>query len=335
MCLRACRQKLQVDFKATYRKTREGLRTAKGRNILTFFVFLAISTVFWFLLALNDDIQKDYTLPVSLEDFPRNVTLISGINPTVGVSVKDKGSSLMKFSFGNDPKIKLRYDDFTKLNDSVLIINQTQLSTAVRSTFGAGANIIGIRPDSLRIVYTANPPVKVPVRVMADIRTEPRFAYCGHPECSVDSVELYSNSAERFEIESVATRPIVLANLTDTTKVEIPLDVPSGMRAIPSTVRVTFPVEPLVSRSQSVPVEVMDLPPSRKLVTFPPVVEVSYLLPRSMYNIDKLVVKATVDYTAAHSGAKVLPVRISRMPGFVRGVTVNPSHVEYVIERID
>ena len=46
------------------------LRTAKGRNILTFLVFLAISTIFWFLLALNDDVQENYGLPVKLEDFP-------------------------------------------------------------------------------------------------------------------------------------------------------------------------------------------------------------------------------------------------------------------------
>lgn len=324
-----------VGFKALYNRMSEGLRTAKGRNILTFLVFLAISTVFWFLLALNDDVQRDYTLPVVLEEFPPKVTLISGFNPTLSVSLKDKGSSLMKFSFGNDPKIKLRYDDFTRLNDSVLIITQSQLNTAVRSTFGAGVNIIGMRPDSLRVMYTANPGIKVPVRVVADIRTEPQFAYSGHPDCSVDSVEIFSNSPDRFKIESVGTKPIVLANLTDTTSVEAPLRVPAGMRAIPSSLKISFPVEPLVSRTQKVPVEVVNLPPSRRLVTFPPVVEVSCLLPKSMYNVENLVVKATVDYSAANNSTRTLPVRLSRLPGFVRGVTVTPSQVEYVIERID
>lgn len=324
-----------MDFKILYRRISEVLRTAKGRNVLTFLIFLAISTVFWFLLALNDDVQKDYTIPVSLEDFPPKVTLISGLNPTLGVSVKDKGSSLMKFSFGNDPKIRLRYDDFTRLNDSVLLINQSQLSSAVRSTFGAGVNIIGMRPDSLRIIYTENPGIKVPVRVVADIRTEPQYAYSGHPECNVDSVTIYSNSPGRFELNYISTKRIVLANLADTTSVETPLSVPSGMRAIPSTVRVQFPVEPLVSRTQKVPVEVVNRPYSRKLVTFPPVVEVSYLLPKSMYNVENLVVKASVDYNGASNDTKTLPVRISRLPAFVRGVTVTPAQVEYVIERID
>lgn len=324
-----------MDFKHIYNRLREGLRSAKGRNILTFFIFLAISTVFWFLLALNDDIQKDYTLPVALDDFPDGITLISGMNPSLSVTVKDKGSSLMKYNFGNDPKIKIRYDDFTRLNDSVLLITPAQLSSAVRSTFGTGVNIIGMRPDSLRIIYTANPGIKIPLHIKADIRTEPQYAYSGHPVCSADSVVIFSNSSDRFKLDHVSSRPIVLANLTDTTDVEVAVEVPHGMRAIPSTVRVKFPVEPLVSRQQKVAVEVVNLPPSRKLVTFPAVVEVNYLLPRSMYNIENLIVKATVDYSAASSHTKYLPVKLSRLPGFARGVTVNPPQVEYVIERVD
>ena len=97
-----------MNIKNIYYKIKEGLRTTKGRNILTFFIFLAISTVFWFLLALNDDIQKDYNIPVLLDGFPEDVTLLSGYDPTLSVTVKDKGSSLMRFEWGNQPTMKLR-----------------------------------------------------------------------------------------------------------------------------------------------------------------------------------------------------------------------------------
>ena len=69
-----------------------------GRNALTFFVFLLISTVFWFLMALNDEVQRDFRLPVTLVDFPEDVTIISGVTATVNVTVKDKESSLVKFA---------------------------------------------------------------------------------------------------------------------------------------------------------------------------------------------------------------------------------------------
>ncbi|MDE7119568.1 MAG: hypothetical protein K2O10_03070, partial [Muribaculaceae bacterium] len=49
---------------------KEGLRTVKGRNALTFFIFLLISAVFWVLMALNDEVQHDYKLQLRLAGFP-------------------------------------------------------------------------------------------------------------------------------------------------------------------------------------------------------------------------------------------------------------------------
>ena len=125
-----------------YRTVSEALRTSKGRNILTFLVFLAISAVFWLLLALNDDVQQDYNIPVQLEGFPEDVTLLSGYNTTLSVAVKDKGSSLMKYEFGNNPTMKLNFDDFINTGDTVLTIRASQLNSAVRSIFGNGVELL-------------------------------------------------------------------------------------------------------------------------------------------------------------------------------------------------
>ena len=146
-----------------YRTVSEALRTSKGRNILTFLVFLAISAVFWLLLALNDDVQQDYNIPVQLEGFPEDVTLLSGYNTTLSVAVKDKGSSLMKYEFGNNPTMKLNFDDFINTGDTVLTIRASQLNSAVRSIFGNSASVVAMRPDSLKMTYTSNPGIKVPV----------------------------------------------------------------------------------------------------------------------------------------------------------------------------
>lgn len=311
------------------------LRTAKGRNILTFLVFLAISTVFWFLLALNDDVQENYGLPVELEDFPENVTILSGYNPMLNVTVKDKGSSLMKFSWGHNPHMKLRYEDFARPNDTTLLLNAAQLNSAVRGVFGTSASIVTLRPDSLRLTYTANPGVKVAVNVVSDIRTLPQYAYAGHPLVSVDSVMLYSNSPRRLRVHHLSTMPITLADLADTISMDVKLDVPPGMRAVPSVIKVSFPVEPLVAKQQSVPIEVINTPHGVRVVTFPAMAEVSYLLPKSIYSSEMAKVKAVVDYNAITSSSKSLPVTLSKLPSHFRSVSATPAKVEFVIERAD
>lgn len=318
-----------------YYNLKEGLRTSKGRNILTFFIFLAISTVFWFLLALNDDIQKDYHIPVVLDGFPEDLTLLSGYDPSLNVTVKDKGSSLIRYEWGNTPTIKLRYDDFKNTSDSILIFSGSQLNSALRGVFGTAASIVSIKPDSLKFAYTTNPAIKVAVSIDCDIHTQPQYAYGGHPLASVDSILLFSNSPDRYKIHSISTKPIILGDLADTTEVTAILDVPGGMRAVPSTISVKFPVEPLVAKKQSVPVEVINVPMGQKIVTFPSITEVSYLIPKSMYNMGNAHIRATVDYNDIHTNETSLYISLSKLPAYFRNPSLSPDHVEYVIERID
>ncbi len=107
------------------------------------------------------------------------------------------------------------------------------------------------------------------------------------------------------------------------------------MRAVPASIKVSFPVEPLVSKQQSVPIEVKNIPYGERVVTFPAMVEVSYLLPKSMYGGDALSIKAVVDYNDITSSSRTLPVSISKLPSHCKGVGVHPSEVEYVVERVD
>ena len=219
-----------MDYKARYRKLKEDLRTTTGRNVLTFMVFFLISTVFWFLLALNDEVQKDYRIPLKLEDFPRDMTIISGNVPVINVTVKDKGSALAKFSWGATPSLKLRYENFSRLADNHLLLSESQLNSAMRGIFGNSASIVAVRPDSLHLSYTTNPGIPVRVIVDADVSTLPQYEVFGTPRISTDSVLLYSNLKSRLKVKELYTYPITLTELSDTTTVEVRLKVPKRPR---------------------------------------------------------------------------------------------------------
>lgn len=315
-----------------YDKVKEGLRTVKGRNALTFLVFLAISAVFWVLMALNDEVQHDYRLKLKLAGFPDNMTIISGANPTVSVSVKDKGSALMKFTWNTQPELTVNYDEFSKAGDHNLLMTQAQLNSAVRNIFGSSATIIAVRPDSLSLHYTTNPGVPVKVRIDADVRPAPSAVAFGRVTLSTDTVMLYSNSKERSRIKTLTTQPIILTGLTDTAHVSAALIVPPGMRAVPSQIKVTIPVEPLVTKTRKVEISQRNVPAGKRLVTFPSMAEVDYLLPKSLYNSDSSPVKVVVDFSAYRPGEKKLPVTVLPLPNYYRFVSVRPSEVEFVIE---
>lgn len=324
-----------MDYKARYRKLKEDLRTTTGRNVLTFMVFFLISTVFWFLLALNDEVQKDYRIPLKLEDFPRDMTIISGNVPLINVTVKDKGSALAKFSWGATPSLKLRYENFTRLADNHLLLSESQLNSAMRGIFGNSASIVAVRPDSLHLSYTTNPGIPVRVIVDADVSTLPQYEVFGTPRISTDSVLLYSNLKSRLKVKELYTYPITLTELSDTTTVEVRLNVPEGMKAVPSTVRVTFPVEPLVSKTRELKIEPINVPHGMRLVTFPAIAEATCLLPKSLYSSGATPMKAVVDYRDITPGKKTLPVRLQGIPPYYKSTSLSTSSVEFLLEKTD
>jgi len=321
-----------LELQIIIKNIREGLRSTKGRNVLTFLIFLLISTVFWVLLALNDYVQKDYAVPVFIEDFPDGTTILSGQNPVLSITVKDKGSDLMKFSWGHNPSMKLNFADFAQPNDSTLLLSQTKLNSAVRSIFGTGATIVATRPDSLKLLYTSQPGVKVALNVRSNIHTQPQYIYAGHPVTAVDSVMLYANSPDLYKIQSLSTTEVTLANITDSITMNVKVAVPKGMRAIPSSVRVTFPVEPLVAKKLTVPIKVVNVPIGVRLLTFPSMTEVSYLLPKSMYGSEIPDIQATVDFNQITPASTTLGVSLQKLPEQYRSITLNPAEVEFVVE---
>ncbi len=322
-----------VEYKKYYKKLKEDLRTTTGRNVLTFLVFLLISTIFWLLMALNDEIQKDYKIPLQLDDFPSEMTIISGNVPTVNVTIKDKGSALAKFAWGSNPVLKLRYENFSKPSDYNLLLNEAQLNSAVRSVFGSSASILAIKPDSLHLYYTNNPGIPVKVSVDADISTLPQYEIFGQTMISIDSVMLYSNLKERLQIKELSTAPISLSRLSDTTSVEVSIIVPDGMKAEPSKVTVTFPIEPLVTKSKELKIETTNVPDGLKLLTFPAIAEATYLLPKSTYSLSNSSLRAVVDYNDIVAGEHTIPVKLIGIPEYYQSARLVTAEVEYLIEQ--
>lgn len=322
-----------MEIKNILGRIRSELRTTKGRNILTFLVFLVISAFFWLLMALNDETQQDYRVPVRLEDFPKDMTIISGNVPTVNVTVSDKGSALARFAWGTQPLLKLRYDDFSRQNEHYLLLNQSQLNSAVRGVFGSSATVVAVKPDSLHLLYTTNPGVPVRVALDAEVSTQPQYESFGPPVMSHDSVLIFSNLRQRLHLKEISTAPISLSQISDTTTVEVQLLVPDGMRAIPSHIRVTFPVEPLVLKTRRVNITAVNVPHGSRLIPFPAVTEVTYLLPQSLYSAPGAAITATVNYNDIRPGSNLLPVSLRGVPSYYKSVRLNAPEVEFLIEK--
>lgn len=315
------------------RKTIETLNSKNGRNALTFLVFLCIATLFWFLMSLNDEVQKDYELPVVINGLPADMTMLTnhGVAPKVSVSVRDKGANQLSRKFMNGNTLKIDYRDFNNNGNNRLTLSEAQLNNSLRQFFGNTATIVTQTPDSLVIVYTTLPPTRVSITPRINVTPKPQYILSGGLKLSTDSVLLYSASSHSSITPTIYTDQINVNGISDTTTVVVKLQAPAGCRTVPEQIKVTIPVEPLVSKTITVPVEPIGNPNGTKLITFPANVSFTCLVPMSQFNLSTYPIKAYADYSKRSGNS--IELDMSLLPDNYINGSLNPSSVEYIIEK--
>lgn len=316
---------------------KERFGTTKNRtnskDVLLFLMFVCIAFVFWLLLSLDNEVQRDFDVPVAVTECPDSVTVITNIPSTLNVSVKGKGSQLVRFLWSkNLPQMKFKFADHLRRNGQFYVA-KSRLEMKLREYFGAGVQIMSCRPDSLKMQFTSRPGQKLPLKIVADVHPKLQYIVSGPIEASVDSVTVYSINGVPRGLTEIKTEPLVRSELKDTSRYEVRVVPVGGMRIVPDVVTVTVPVEPLISKKRTVRIEAANVPQGMSMVVFPGTVEVSYLVPMSDYSSD-IPVRVYADFNEMRSGVPKIPLTLSMASGMAQNASLAIDSVEYILEHV-
>lgn len=309
------------------------LKTPRGKDVVTYLVFVCVAFVFWLLLSLDTEVQRDYDIPFQITEIPDSVTMISTPPTTINVGVQAKGSQLLRFNWGRIAPLKINFREFVD-DENNWSVSSVKLESKMREYFGNSVLINSIRPDSLKLIYTSIPGEKVPLEIDIDVNPNLQYIISGDITTNIDSVMVYSPEGRSIP-SKVVTEKVVRRNLKDTTTVEVKFKHVAGVRFIPDRVSVKIPVEPLIAKRQVVRIHPENLPNKRDVITFPSRVEVSYLVPMSRYNDEDDHIQAFVDFNDIATSRHKAAVHLSLLPPYISNVSIVPDSVEYVIENND
>lgn len=327
-----------MSVKSYFNKARETWaawrHSRRTNSILLYLTCLVISFFFWLFLTLNSETQKDLSLPFNLTSIPDSTTIISGLPDVVKVNVRDKGSSLLRYDFGNEPTLSI---DFLEHYDGSgsLKISSIEMLAKVRKLFANSTAIVAIAPDSLSVKYTNQPGKKVPIKLDIDVTADFRCIINGETMLSADSAIVYSDQNTLDGIVAVSSRRITAEGLTDTLTRTIDLVPVAGAKIVPNRVTVKVPIEPLISKRQNVNIEVVNVSAGMNVITFPSSIEASFLVPQSMYR--KMVrIRAIANYNDIlySDGNNKIAVKIVEVPSECREISLASDSVEYIVEKV-
>lgn len=313
-----------------WKKLRE---SGKVKNFLVFLVFIAIAAVFWFIMAINDEVNEKINVRVEIVDKPDSVTFITLPPSQIQVVVKDKASHLLRHSFKKDLKISLNFHEFSK--DNRFVATRGDLTSLLRGLFGNSVSVPSVSVDSITGIYTTNPGKRIPVQVIFDVSAVPGMVVGAKPNVSTSYVNVYSLN-EMDSLKTVKTEKIVLHDLGKTTTVEAKLKPIAGARIIPDKIKVTFAVEQLVKKESTIAVTPDNIPIGKDILFFPAKVKVVYYVPMSMYSVEEKGIQVMASFKEAmETQSTKVGIWVDKVPSYVRNVELMTDSVEYTLVNID
>lgn len=327
------KRNIRMRYLRTLEKIRSFLLSRKNREFLIFLFFVFVSFCFWLLQVLNDDYETELTLPLRMKNVPENVVLTSELPSEIRVGVKDRGTVLVNYLWGQTfYPLTIDFDEYADRGNQVRIPSST-LAKRITNQLSQSTKLSAVKPDTLEYIYTKGKAKKVPVKLQGSVKADRRY-YISDIRCSPDSVMVYAPKAILDTLTGAYTQSIELENVADTTRCRLNLLPVKGARFTPDYSDVTFMVDIYAEKTVEVPVVGVRFPSDKILRTFPSKVQVSFQIGLSRFkevNADDF--QVVVDYEKLNQKTdKCLP-EFEFVPDEVNHVRLAPEQLEYIIEQ--
>lgn len=315
-------------IKETWNRVRH---TSRFRDTMLFLVFILVSTLFWFILALNDNVQDSFQVGIHITDIPDSVTIINDIPEKIHVSVRDKGTNIWRKAILKKPVLNLNFKDYAA--DNIFRVSSADFQSALKSTFSTAATVNILNVDSLVLSYTTNKGKRVPVVVRAQILPASGTTLEGQPSAEPSYVIVYADKSVLDTVNFVTTKEVTLRDLSETSKISVDLTKIRGAKIIPDKVELNVPIEPLVKKEAFVTLTATNVPDGQTLLLFPSKVPVTYFVAMSrLSEDDDSDIEIIADYhDIAESNPGKIKVRLAHLPNRLKNFQLLSDSVEFAI----
>ena len=305
-----------------------------NRDFLVFLFFLGLSGIFWLSLTLNDTYEREFSIPVSVVDIPKNAVLTSDEVDTVKMTIRDKGIILVAYQYGDYLKrLRIPFKNYTRNNGSGSV-PAAELQKLVYQQLVSSSKITACKPDKLEFFYNYGTNKKVPVRWSGRVIPEELY-FISRVDYLPDSVTVYASDEKLDSINMVYTETLNYANFRDTLTISCNLAKIKGVKIVPEKVKINFYTDVLTEENiEGVPIQGINLPDGKALRTFPAKVTVSFVTGVNVFRnltSDDFTVVADYNEIKRHHSEKCR-ITLKNVPQGISRARLDVTLVDYLIE---
>ena len=310
------RRKLRYTYLRLSKRIKDFLLSDKSREFLIFLFFFLIAGGFWLIQTLNNDYEAEFSIPVRMKDVPNNIVLTSEPPSELRVRVKDKGTVLLNYMLGKSFfPVNLSFPDYKGQNNHVKIF-ASEFEKKILSQLNASSKILSIKPDTLDYIYSTGKSKLVPVHFQGKVTAGLQY-YVSDTICSPDSVLVYAPAGILDTIKAAYTQEVNLENISDTIRQRVALNNKKGVKYVPASVELTFPVDIYTEKTVEVPLRGVNFPADKVLRAFPSMVQITV-------SYEELLKLGSDKYT----------VKLKSAPRGINQIRIVPEQVDFLIEQV-
>ena len=319
-----------------FQKIRHFLFGRANREFLIFLFFFLVAGVFWLMMTLNLNYDKEIRLPVKIVNVPRDVVLTSPETDTLHVVVNDKGFSLLAYLYGDGMKpVEVDFAAYNATGGTGQL-SSADLLKLVTQSLSASTSVSAVKPERLHLYYNYGEQKRVPVRLQGRVAAEQHY-FVADTVFSHDSVTVYASRQRLDSITYVSTRPLSVAHIKDSLTVSTQLLPIEGVKMVPADVSVSFTTDILSELSiDDVPIVGINVPADKKLIIYPSRVKVSFVTGLKNYRtLRPADFEVVADYTTfKDNNTSKCNIRLRRVPSGISRARLELTQVDCFIENL-
>lgn len=316
-------------------KASEGHKLQSKKRILLFSVFLLISAFIWLLNALSKNYTSVLEYPLIYTDFPEDRVFVGELPENLDLQINAHGYALLRYKMFRKP-VPISFDvsafNMSRGQDSSRTYILTRyLKDQIARQLPAELQLLEIKPDTLYFQFAG--------KVSRMVKIKPNFNYSIVNQFTIkdeimlepDSVEVTGPDLILDTLSFVNTERLDLGELTRNYSDRVRLDKHADLSYNVSRVDCSIELERFTELQVSVPIEVLNLPDSIILQTFPSSIKLNCKVGLSKYDrIENYPFRAVIDYEKIEERIPTLSVSIQNVPDYLLGYEYSPKSVEFL-----
>ena len=317
----------------------EGQKLQFRKKILLFSIFLLIAVFIWLLNALSKNYTSVIAYPLVYTDIPQEKVFVGELPGHLDLRVNAGGYALLRYKVFRKPvPISFKVSGFT-LNrpgqdSSRAYILTRYLKDQVSRQLPSELRLLEVKPDTLHFQFAKKVTRMVAVKPDFQFEVDPQFTTRAGIVIEPESVEVSGPDLILDTMAHVYTERTELGLLSKSYDDRVRLKKSGDLEYNLSRVSCTIDLERYTEVQISIPVEVLNLPDTLSIQTFPSAVKVTCTVGLSKYDrMDKTLFRAVADYSRAEENSRELEVSIQRLPAYLLSYDYSPRTVEFLISR--